>query len=159
MSQVTHMNESCYTCEGIHVTYMDVSCHRRGDQTPPSPDPPLSAARVLFRFLPHTLFGTPFPLPSMATNRSIRRHPCLICVCVCVFARVCVSPCVRCVYVCVRVRVCTFDWPLVALFANLYLLRIYVCVCMCVCVYVCSGPSVTLFADLHTRGVSCLMIM
>ena len=80
-----------------HVTYV-------GTRHPPLPYPPLSAARALPRLLNHTLFCSLFPLPSMATNRSIRRPLSLICVCVCVRERVCVSPCVR-VYMCVRVRV------------------------------------------------------
>ena len=80
--------------------------HTWGLDTPPLPYPPLSAARTLSRFLPHTLFCTPFPLPSMATNRSIRQSLSFmyVCMCVCVCVCVCVSQCVR-VLTCVRVRV------------------------------------------------------
>ena len=37
--------------------------HTWGLEHPSLPYPPLSAARALSRFLPHTLFCTPFPLP------------------------------------------------------------------------------------------------
>jgi len=99
------MTELCHTCELSHVTSMDVSCYICVVfRHPPLPYPPFSAARALSRFLPHTLFCTPFPLPSMATNHSNRQSLSFICVCVCVFVCVCVSRCVR-VYMRVRVRV------------------------------------------------------
>ena len=161
MSHVTHMNESFYTCEGIHVTSMDVSCHIRGDQTPPPPLPSsLCSSCTSSLAPPHSLWHS----LSLAFNghQSLYSPTSVfdMCVCVCVCVWVCVSPCVR-VYMCVRVCVCVYVWLAIlrSICQSLSFTCFYACVCMCVCVHVCSWPSIPLFADLHTRGVSCLMIM
>jgi hypothetical protein len=170
MRESWHTYESCHTYERVMSHMWRDPCHIYGcimSQTwGPDPSPPLLSSlcsSCAFSLSPpHSLWHS----LSLAFNghQSLYSPTSVfdMCVCVCVCVGVCVTLC-ACVYVCAWVYVCASacacDWPLIALFANLYLLPVYVCVCMCVCVYVCSGPWITLFADLHTRGVSCLMIM
>ena len=160
MRESWHTNESCHTYKRVmshmwrdscHI-YRCIMSHTWGLDTPPLPYPPLSAARALPRLHNHTLFCSPFPLPSMATNRSICRPLSLIyvCVCVCVCVSVCVTVC-ACVYVCACACACACDWPFFALFANLYLLPVFmrVCVCVCVCMCVLGHQSLCLLISTH----------
>jgi len=116
-----------------HVTYV-------GTRHPPPPLPSsLCSSYALSLSPPHSFLHS----LSLAFNghQSLYSpisvfYVCMyVCVCVCVC--VCVTVC-ACAYVCACACACACNWPLIALFANLFLLPVYVrvflyvCVCMCV---------------------------
>ena len=148
-SHVTHVNGVMSHLWMYHVTYVGTRHH-------PPPLPSSLCSSCAFSLSPpHSLLHS----LSLAFNghQSLYSPTSVfdMCVCVCVCVSVCVTVS-ACVYVCSCA--CALDWPLIALFANLYLLPVYVCVYVCVCVCGFLAINCSVCWSPHTR-VSCLMIM